>query len=625
MIVGVFEPGSDLPGEGLLQRLGQPSSSRLATAEQVGRTLTAPGLAVVNDGNAPSSRTVVLEGHRDAALAFEGHLDNRVELTSTLGLGPATSIGTVLSRAWRRWGPDMVAELEGVFALMLWDAAEDQLILARDALGLMPLYVHASCERVRFATRLEHLVDNLRADAALDEAYIASYLTRPRSDERTPFRAVRAVRAAHLWIYDRSGEPRTRRYWSPAAQEISGLSDAAFEEGFREHFSLAVRRCLPRSGTVLADLSGGLDSSSIVCVADDLIAHELPELRLETLSWIYDRSTHSDERRFIRKVEARRGRQGHHLAESAHPLELAEAPEDRTPAMPTPVAFWDRRYQAMVELAARRGAGVLLRGLGGDQAFFGEAPAPLELADLAARGAWFSMLPVARTWAQLSGTPIVSTLWQGGIVPTLPRGLRRQLATDASLPRWIAPDFARELDFQDRLLGPERLPLARPSSREQWTFVEEIAAWVTMAPSYASHRLEMRYPFLDRGLLEFALALPMRQKLRPGETRSILRRALRGVLPPEIANRHSKAGPGESVLRAIRRQRPFFRRLLHGSRVVDRGWVRGEQLGIALDQAAYGRNVDTIALLKVFALEHWLRRREGALPSAASRSDWQAA
>jgi asparagine synthase (glutamine-hydrolysing) len=122
--------------------------------------------------------------------------------------------------------------------------------------------------------------------------------------------------------------------------------------------------------------------------------------------------------------------------------------------------------------------------------------------------------------------------------------------------------------------------------------------------------VEPSYPFLHRPLVEFCLALPIRQLLRPGQTRSLLRRALRGLLPDEIAVRKSKRGPDEAILRAVAREWPRLRTLFTDARVYARGYIDRAAFEKTLTEARGGVNPNMQGLLRTIALELWLRSLE---------------
>jgi asparagine synthase (glutamine-hydrolysing) len=120
----------------------------------------------------------------------------------------------------------------------------------------------------------------------------------------------------------------------------------------------------------------------------------------------------------------------------------------------------------------------------------------------------------------------------------------------------------------------------------------------------------MSYPFLHRPLVEFLLAIPFEQKLRPGETRSLMRRALRDVLPQKILQRRSKGVTGETLCRGIAKEWRTLKLMLDNAHVVDKGYVNQKALIAAFDLARHGRELNIVALLETISLELWLRSLE---------------
>jgi asparagine synthase (glutamine-hydrolysing) len=122
--------------------------------------------------------------------------------------------------------------------------------------------------------------------------------------------------------------------------------------------------------------------------------------------------------------------------------------------------------------------------------------------------------------------------------------------------------------------------------------------------------VEISYPFLHRPLVEFLQAVPVGQSVRPGESRSLLRRALRNVLPEKVAKRRGKQGPDEALNRALAREWPRLQAIFKDARVCAHGYMNSEELLASLDRARYGAEQNTYALLKTIALELWLRSFE---------------
>jgi len=558
-----------------------------------------------------------LQDRRGKLLAWDGRLDNGAALASDLGLSPelCEDDPRLVLAAYERWGLASLSRLIGDFALSLWDPAEARLMLARDAFGARPLYYASQPDSLAWASSLRPLLER-RGAAEIDEDFVADFLTFPKASERTPYQEIRSVPPGCALVAGRTGEELYRFWDFRPGRQIEHAGDAECEERFRELFREAVRVRLRAEGTVCAELSGGLDSSSIVCMADEILrTGEAETEALETISYVYDRAARADERPFIRAVEERRGRPGIHLREDDHPV-LTPLPGDARLEYPTFEHAFSARHERVEQTMRGLGARVLLAGDGGDQVTWGSVGPPLEPADLLRQLRPFRFLRSLRAWSRALEIPYVELLWQSTIHPLLPRRVRASTSLVRSgIPAWIDPGFQRRMSFPDRRLGVPAQGL--PSEQFQAFLLQSCAEVCSRGFFLLDGCIEPSYPFLHRPLVEFLLALPLSQKIRPGENRSLMRRALRGLLPAEVVSRNTKAGPNSAIFRGIAREWKWIETLLESPRVADRGWVDARLLRLDLERARHGAPADTVALVKILSLELWLRSIERWSPSVS--------
>ncbi len=272
-------------------------------------------------------------------LTWDGRLDNREELINLLRdeLQDDRTDAAIVIAAYRTWGITFLSRIIGDFALSLWDPSIRTLFLARDLVGSRLLFYHTNENRIVWSSRIEALLNVREIGLEVNDEYVAGYLTSRPTQGLTPYRNIHAVPPGHVAIV-KKGRLSLQRYWElNPSKTISYRTDGEYEEHFIQLFSEAVRVRLRVDGPVCSDLSGGLDSSSIVCMADAVIRNEADHpCSLETISAVFDDSPSSDERRFIRLVEEKRGRAGHHFLESDYPL-LAESVSDGSRPIPNPI------------------------------------------------------------------------------------------------------------------------------------------------------------------------------------------------------------------------------------------------------------------------------------------------
>lgn len=546
-------------------------------------------------------------------LVWDGRLDNREELLGLLSdeLKNCQTDAAIVMAAYEKWGADCLQRLIGDFALSLWDPMTRTLLLARDPFGARTLYYHLNEERIIWSSLLRPLLSLAGTRLEVDDEYIAGYLTTATETERTPYRGIHSVPPGGV-IVIQDGRERVQKFWSPDPwHEIRYRTDAEYEEHFRQVFHEAVRCRLRVDGPVWSELSGGLDSSSIVCVADQVLERgEAQASKLETVSYVFNESTTSDERTFIHCVEEKRGSRGHHLCEDDYRI-LADSADPVLTSIPNPLICFAERQRRLCELMREQGVRVLLSGLAGDNLLWSVAEASPELADLLLQLKPFLLHRRIKAWSQAQKKPYWQTLWRGAVWPILSQSLRAYCRSIWEVPGWFDPAFVARMSLRERMLGPSDVFGFRlPSGRQQASML--LSAIPAVSAGYHTDWgwIEMSYPFLDRPLVEFCLAIPCDQKTRPGETRSLQRRALRNVLPEKIAQRKSKRGPSEALCRALNREWPKLEHLFTDARVCARGYMDARSLREAIDRARHGQKAHSFEILKTLSLELWLRALE---------------
>jgi asparagine synthase (glutamine-hydrolysing) len=544
-----------------------------------------------------------------AVVTWDGRLDNRGELVAALrdDLSIASPDAAIVCAAYERWGSACFPKLVGDWALSIWNPGDRSLLLAKDPIGTRPLYYSIDEREVTWGTILDPLVLFAGKTVRLEEEYIAGCFSSFPAVHLTPYVGIHSV-VCSCFLLIRGGGSTIKRYWDfDQAKRVRYSSDREYEEHFRAVFAEAVRRRLRSHRPVLAELSGGMDSSSIVCMADTLFARGSASApKLDTVSYYDDAEPNWNERPYFSKIEEQRGRAGLHINVGCEnglaaffqpgPLRFSPASEGE--------AFGSRRE--LTALLVTHGHRVLLSGLGGDEVL-GGVPVPTpELADLLTRIEVRRLARQLKIWALDKRKP-----WFHLFGETV----RRFLPSSVT----CAPEHLRPAPWLDRrFVARQRCALTGYEQRLRWfgplpTFQENVATLESLRRQLGFNVLpdktvcEKRYPYLDRDLLEFLFAVPREQLLRPGQRRSLMRRALAGVVPHEILHRKRKAfvsrrplvGFSERFDELLEKLDPLVTASLG---IVDPGAFRGE-----LHKARVGRQALSIPLLRAIGIEAWLR------------------
>jgi asparagine synthase (glutamine-hydrolysing) len=545
---------------------------------------------------------------RGFILTWDGRLDNREEVLAILGtnFGPDVTDGTIVAAAFDRWETNCFSKLIGDWAVSVWRPLQRELILSVDYMAIRQIFYYIRNQQVWWATDSIPLVLLSGDKFHIDEEFIAGYFARGPESHITPFREIREVPAGQF-VRIREGEASIHRYWvfNPGSR-IRYKSDPEYEEHFRHLFSQAVARRLRSDGPVLAELSGGLDSSSIVCVADDILrmgGAQAP--RLDTLSFFNRSEPCSDDWMYFRLVEERRGRTGVHIETSGFggPVDSFEFP--KFVPFPGPLGGSSRVEDKRAEVVAQGGYRVTLSGIGGDE-FMGGVPNPHPyLADLILQG---SLITFARTlikWSLVKRRPWVRLFGQT-LLELLPAGVRQYLAKEAKVENWIDEQFASRTNIRRRLVTVDQyFGLWLPTRRSYMGGVELMARNVSKRPTHIFE--EARFPYLDQNLLEFILSIPTSQLLRPGERRSLMRRALAGIVPAEILARKTKSVSARWPILIIERHLSTLRDVFASPLSAHLGYINKYRFLDALKEARDGKEVHVVHLLGAISLEFWLR------------------
>lgn len=506
----------------------------------------------------------------DLCITADARLDNRAELICSLGLGdrPAQEISDseLILAAYEKWGDRVSEKLLGDFVFAIWDARNQSLFCARDPLGVKHFYYYHSGQIFAFASEIKALLCLSEVPRKLNELSIAAHLLPFYEDKvGTLYEGVLRVPAAHNLVV-RRGQVELRQYWSPdLTRELRLGSDEEYAEAFRDIFSEAVSCRLRSAFPIGSMLSGGLDSSSISCTASKLLARD-GRGPLHTFSGIFpslaEVSPKIDERRYAQAVVAIGGIEPHYIrADNFSPLtDLSRIFWYLDNSLPAANMYMD---WAIFQAAQEQGVRVLFSGNDGDTIVsFGLE----DLFEYVRRWRWLSLCKEAAALSRYSGSgkrwhTFKRLVWNEAFRHAVPEpakqvwrilhGRSPRLDETPMLPvycrnRPINPEFARRINLIERIwdLQNASFPSGVTTREGHWQGINsgiDCFLLESFEKAGAALSLEVRFPFFDRRLIEFCLALPPGQKLHRGWTRSILRRAMTGTLPSEVQWRRGKS------------------------------------------------------------------------------------
>lgn len=481
--------------------------------------------------NEDGSVRVVLNGEIYNYQELGAHLRARGHVLQT------TSDTEVIVHLYEDYGAELVHHLRGMFAFAVWDARRRSVLIARDRLGIKPLYYAFTGSGLIFASELKAMVATPDITRDIDHDAMAAYLRFGYvPDPASIFRGVRKLPPGHMLTFEGAGEPEVRGYWDPLEsfarrREARSLGDVT--EELRHHLRDAVRSHLVSDVPVGVFLSGGIDSSAVAA----LMARESNQAI--TAFSIGFREAEYDERRYARIAAEHCGMQHRELVVEPQSADTVAAifrqfDEPFADASAVPTYF--------VSQLAAQDIKVVLSGDGGDEVFAGY---DRYVTDYRRAGLGLAARPLAPALRSLSallseGTPGKNFLFNMSLPRTerylddisrfAPRRLQRLLDGQGA-SRGSNNGFAPHVSRGRSLPFPARLQYLDMKTYLPGDILTKVDR-MSMA-----HSIEVRVPLLDHVLVEFAAGLPSRYHLERGETKALFKRAVADLLPATIRNR----------------------------------------------------------------------------------------
>jgi asparagine synthase (glutamine-hydrolysing) len=530
-------------------------------------------------------------------------------------------------------GARCVEDLRGMFAFAIWDARRGELFIARDRLGVKPLYyVHTEDGSLYFASEIKALLEAGAVRAELNYAALPDYLANHApSGEETLYRGVRRLLPGHTLLW-RDGEVKVERYWDvtfAGVGENEGRREEDLLAEWAELFRTSVRLRLMADVPLGMFLSGGIDSSAIAAVMSELVDEPI-----KTFSVAF-REREANELEYARMVAARLGTDHH---------EVVVSPEEFFEALPRLVWHEDEPLAHLASIPlyfvsklAQRHVKVVLTGEGSDEMLAGYGRYRTTVYNLSLGRRYQSLMPppLRRAFAGAVGSLGAGSRVRQKLERTFvclpadleslyfdnfavfPRAMQRRLLTRETLERAGAgaDPYAgvRELiNATDASTTLNRLLYA-----DTKTYLHELLMKQDQMSMAAS--IESRVPFLDHKLVEFTARLPERLKLRGWTTKYVLRRAMKGVLPEAILTRPKMGFPVPLGAWLRGRYRHILDEYVTSERARVRGIFDADYVARVVGEHVSGERDHDERLWTLVNFEVWLRRFFDGEPAAEPR------
>ncbi|MCC3244445.1 asparagine synthase (glutamine-hydrolyzing) [Methylocystis sp. WRRC1] len=513
-------------------------------------------------------------------LVMDGRVDNWEDLRREVVMRGARLRGKsdaeLVLRAYEIWGADCLGRIDGDFALAIWDERRREIFCARDRIGVKPFHYHWDGKTLVFASDLHAIlalpwVPRTPNEGMLAEVMADEWYTR----DETLWLGVMRLTAAHCMSVGGSA-PLPRQYWAPDPwATLPCSSDDDYFAYYRDLLTESVRRRSRSHRELACEVSGGLDSSALFCLADSLERQgRLLAPGLEGYTVDFSDDAAANELSYARAAGAHVGRTIHEVSPTFHDIdwfaERAAAFLDM-PGAPNGVAL-----MGLHEHSASRGARVVLSGAGGDHFLSGSRVYYFE--EFEQRN-WRNLINcfIADVHAA-GGVRAISWLISNGMAPLLPQRAKAVLRTlitsvmgrSEKAASWLTPRMRAKLD--ERRMRAWNIPEESLRRKSQRSILEALYYppddWgrVQSERLDASVGIETRAPFYAHELVQFALSTPERLRLRGNRDKFIHTESLRGILPPTLTARTTKADFGDIFHRFLLSHRGLVSKVVPSAR-----------------------------------------------------------
>ncbi len=512
------------------------------------------GLAGLPSSESRVDTSLAAEKKTELVAIGDLRIDNRKELSAALGIDPGATDIRILLTAYRAWGDDCPARLLGDFAFAVWDGARRRLLLARDAMGMRPLFYAVQPGRILIASEIEQLLE-AGVEPRLAQEVLAAFLTglMPAGGS-TFYRGVDELPPGMTLVATAEGHSLTTHWQPDPSSEIRYKDEWDYAEHLREIFRESVSCRLHTDAPVGILLSGGLDSGAAASTAAQLIQtgeSNAPELR--PYSWAFEEFPQCDERHISRFIVEHYGLDATDVSiKGAWPLDEYPA---HGPHRDEPRVF---AYQPLIERSLRiardDGVRIMLSGDRGDLTMGGWS---LDYVALLADHQWSVLRDEVHRHRKATGESMGAILsgyllrpaWRRmrarGLMHTVRRVTKPdRFTTTIEAPPWLAvgiSDTEHKLEAQQ----PSTMPTWSQQQRFDWIFDDfQMRGMLWSERTYARHGVVFADPWSDRRIAEFALSVPQQILNRPGEVdKRLVREAMAGVMPEPAREQAAKILP----------------------------------------------------------------------------------
>jgi len=540
-------------------------------------------------------------------ITFDGEIYNAKPLKEQLEKSHkfnTNSSAEIVVHAYEDYGLNGLNDFNGMFSFCLWDSKNKRLFSARDRIGMKPLYYYSYQGRFILASEIKAILADPSVPKKPNKRYIYEYLVTgyPSQDRDTFFTGIKELMPAHYMVIDKSGI-KIRKYWQPIQRLKSNIptkDDQWCASEFRQLLRDSISIRLPANLPVGTFLSGGLDSTSIAFLVDEILkSKQSPKTKRpksqEIFSAIYKKTTEQgDERSYIKEV----GRSLRTEVNYVFPSVVGQWNniERFVFDIEEPVAVFNYYVFWCLFKAAKQKVKIVFSGQGNDALLGGQTEHALT---------YFKELWKRKKIGKLLNELVKSLDW---ILPNMAYSILFKRNAELKARMLLAPQFV--MAYSQNEPQKEAVSLQNALFRDVTQHAVEYLRVDDRASSAFS--MECRHPFLDHRIVEFTFSLPATQKIRNGWTKYVMRNAMKGLIPEAVRRKRKKFGTPIPQQRWMRELRENIRKLLESNKFRARGYFNQPAILEVFDRYCEGRlsrierQYYTNVLWRILNLELWL-------------------
>lgn len=552
--------------------------------------------------------------YEEVVVVLLGNLYDKEVLNLKYGFSSENSDEEIVCKLYLKYGYSFLKFLIGDYSLVIYDRKRQKLIISRDAVGgTIPLFFSSNSKGdVVIATSIKLIIqNNFLPQIKFDETYFANFLTYDLANcrEDTPFIGINRVKPGHCVLWE-NRKCRVEKVWNPSFEPIQYSTTREYIDHFKDIFIKAVNDRIHYAKSVSVDLSGGLDSSSIVCLLEKN-DKEQRERQLTAISLCFPKNDAADERVYIESVLCKYPDIKHIKLEGINEWMFKNADKIDFYDEPNASSLFHEQSLVVARASQSEGATVHLTGHGGD-VISGTQQFHLSqhLKKLNMNKLWREI----SVWAPFLKQSGGKTFFQGAIYPFLPLNIKRGLVSlysDSSkkfdsmvdpIPIWMEKSCAKLVGL-DPILSMKLPYYLSTQLKEIYRFSD----WTYISRNiYSPLGIEVAHPFLDQRLIEFMLKVPSEIKMNPPYLKILLREAMKDILPERVRVRATKGEFSVVLNSGIKREQSLLWEWADKPMISELGIIKRETFCELLKRWSFGIG-HIQSYYQIFALEHWLR------------------